>query len=396
MIKNKNKNKITVVGAGYVGMSLSVLLSQSNEVVVLDIDKSRVAKINSKKSTIKDTLIDEYLHNKQLNLRATNDAKEAFEDSNYIIIATPTDYDVSKKYFDTSSVEEVIEQVNKYNSLALIIIKSTIPIGYTKKLCKKYDTDRIVFSPEFLREGSALHDNLYPSRIIIGSKNEKAINFLNILKNESLDNNTQVLAMDSVEAESVKLFANSYLALRVSFFNELDSFALQNNLNPKDIIDGVSLDSRIGNYYNNPSFGYGGYCLPKDTQQLLSNFEGVPQNIIKSIVDSNNTRKNYIYSHVKQFSPSTIGLYRLVMKADSDNFRFSAIQDIAEIFHSEGCNIVVYEPAIESELTEQGYRVINSIEDFKRVSDVVLANRTDAELDDISEKVFSRDLYGIN
>lgn len=390
------KEKITIVGAGYVGMSLAVLLSQHHEVVVLDINKARVASINSKKSTIKDDLIDEYLNNKKLDLYSTDNSKEAFENSKYIVIATPTDYDVEKKYFDTSSIEVVIDQINKYNKLALIVIKSTIPIGYTKKLCEKYNTDRIVFSPEFLREGSALYDNLHPSRIIIGSTKDQAKTFLNILKDASLNKNVQALTMDSVEAESVKLFANSYLALRVAFFNELDSFAFQNNLSSKDIIDGVSLDNRIGDYYNNPSFGYGGYCLPKDTQQLLSNFDGVPQNIIEAIVKSNQTRKDFIYNKIKQSKPNTIGLYRLVMKANSDNFRFSSIQDVAEKLQNEGHTIIVYEPTIQDYKTELGYRLINDLKDFKNTADIILANRVDSSLDDVSEKTFSRDLYGNN
>lgn len=390
------KYKITVVGAGYVGMSLSVLLSRLHHVTLLDIDKSKIDDINKGKSTIKDDLIDHYLKKNNLNLIGTTNNKDAFNDSDFIVIATPTDYDHKTNYFNTTSIENVVEKVHKFNSNALIVIKSTIPVGFTDKLCKKHNTDRIVFSPEFLREGQALYDNLHPSRIIVGSKTKKAITFMNMLKDCSKEENVKLLSMSAFEAESVKLFANSYLAMRVAFFNELDSFAYHNNLYTKNIIDGVSLDKRIGHYYNNPSFGYGGYCLPKDTKQLLSNYKDVPQNIIRAIVDSNDTRKSFLLKEIKAFNPKVIGIYKLAMKSNSDNFRFSAILDIGSKLYEDGYQIIVFEPTVDQKVMDNGFTIVNDISEFKSSSDLILANRIDNLIEDVSDKVFSRDVYGNN
>ena len=341
--------KITVVGAGYVGLSLATLLSRDNEVVLLDIIKEKLEMIDNRISPIKDKEIEDYFQNKELNLKTTLNYKEAFVDSKFIIIATPTDYNTETKVFDTKSIEENIDRIMGVNSEATIIIKSTVPIGYTKKIRKKYNKNNIIFSPEFLREGKALYDNLYPSRIIVGDKSSEAKGFGELLKNSALKKDVIVKYMDSDEAESVKLFSNTYLALRVSYFNELDTFAKKNDLNVKDIIDGVSLDSRIGDFYNNPSFGYGGYCLPKDTKQLLSNYDNIPQNLIESIIKSNATRKLFIASDIISRKPKLVGIYKLSMKEDSDNYRQSAILDIIDILKNNNIDMIIYDETIKSD-----------------------------------------------
>lgn len=389
------KVKITVVGTGYVGMSLSVLMAQNNEVIALDIDSERVEKINKKQSTILDEDIKNFLENKELNLFATLDLNLALSDADFVIVATPTDYDIETNYFDTSSVDKVVEDVLACNQKALIVIKSTIPVGHTELLRKKYKTDRVTFSPEFLREGQALRDNLYPSRIIIGSDCKKSKEFAELLKSSSLKEEVDILFMGSTEAEAVKLFSNTYLALRVAFFNELDSYALVSELDTKKIIDGVALDKRIGEGYNNPSFGYGGYCLPKDTKQLLSNFENVPQTIIKAIVDSNRIRKDFITDEIVKLNPKVVGVFRLSMKDNSDNFRSSAIQGIMKRLKERGIKIVVYEPLLREKVFYDAH-VISSIIDFKEISDIIIANRITDDLKDVECKVFSRDLYGDN
>ena len=368
------KNKIAVVGAGYVGMSMSVLLAQKNSVITLDLDQERVNKINNKKSTIKDVDISAFLNDKDLDLRATLDFNEAIEFADIIVIATPTDYDSEANYFDTRSVDGVINEALKINNNALIVIKSTIPVGHTASLQKKFNNKDIIFSPEFLREGRALKDNLYPSRIIIGSDSKKARGFANLLNESTYKEDCETLHVDSSEAEAIKLFANSYLAMRVSFFNELDSYALKNDLDTLSIIKGVQLDQRIGSGYNNPSFGYGGYCFPKDTKQLLSNFDEVPQNIIRAIVESNETRKKYLSEIILNKNPKNIGIFKLAMKEGSDNFRMSAIQDIALYLKNKGMNILIYEPSIEDDFFED-YEVCNDIKKFKETSDIILTNR---------------------
>ena len=387
--------KITVVGSGYVGMSISVLLAQFNDVTVLDIDKSRVDKINTKISTIEDAYIQEFLSSKNLSINATLDSKKAFKDSEIVIIATPTNYDPDINYFDTSSIDDVIKNIFESENNPLIVIKSTIPVGYTKSLNKKYTSNRIIFSPEFLREGQALYDNLHPSRIIIGSKEEHAKVFANIMLEASYENETETLYMSSSEAEAIKLFANTYLAMRVAFFNELDSYALASNMNAKNIIKGISLDKRIGEGYNNPSFGYGGYCLPKDTKQLLADFEDIPQSLISSIVSSNELRKDFISEKILLNNPKKVGFYRLVMKDGSDNFRDSAIQGVIERINQRGKEIIIYEPYCH-EKKFNGFKIENNIEFFKASSDIIVANRLADELEDVKEKVFSRDLFGIN
>lgn len=389
--------KITVVGSGYVGMSMSILLSRYHEVIALDIDSKKVELINARKSPIKDKEIELYLHKEKLNLKATTEKEFAYKDCDYVLIATPTDYDVERKFFDTSSVESVINDVTKINKSATIIIKSTIPIGFTDKINKIFSTSRIIFSPEFLREGKALKDNLYPSRIIIGSSSKEAMNFANILVESSLKNKNEidVLFTNSAEAEAIKLFSNTYLAMRVSFFNELDTFCEQSNLDAKQIIDGVSLDPRIGNYYNNPSFGYGGYCLPKDTKQLLANYENIPNKIIKAIVDSNVTRKNFIVESILKRNPKTVGVYGLSMKKDSDNFRYSAILDVIDLLHKKGVNIIIHEPLIKKDLYEK-FLIINDLEKFKSESDIIISNRASNDLKDVKSKLYSRDIYGNN
>lgn len=387
------KNKIAVVGAGYVGMSMSVLLAQKNSVITLDLDQERVNKINNKKSTIKDVDISAFLNDKDLDLRATLDFNEAIEFADIIVIATPTDYDSEANYFDTRSVDGVINEALKINNNALIVIKSTIPVGHTASLQKKFSNKDIIFSPEFLREGRALKDNLYPSRIIIGSDSKKARGFANLLNESTYKEGCETLHVDSSEAEAIKLFANSYLAMRVSFFNELDSYALKNDLDTLSIIKGVELDQRIGSGYNNPSFGYGGYCFPKDTKQLLSNFDDVPQNIIRAIVESNETRKKYLSEIILNKNPKNIGIFKLAMKEGSDNFRMSAIQDIALYLKNKGMNILIYEPSIEDDFFED-YEVCNDIKKFKETSDIILTNRKSHKLNDVADKVFSRDVFG--
>jgi len=390
----KNNLKITVVGSGYVGMSMSVLLSQNNQVTVYDIDDNKVKKINNKQSTVQDSLINEYLLNKELHLSATSNQNEAYTKADFVVMALPTDFNEEDKSFDTSILDKEIECVIEKNSNSTVIIKSTIPIGHTNKLRNVFNTNRILYSPEFLREGNALADNLNPSRIIIGDSSIEAKKFGEVLKSVAR-NNSNIIYMNSSEAESVKLFSNSYLAMRVAFFNELDSFALSNNLQTKNIIDGISKDTRIGSDYNNPSFGYGGYCLPKDTKQLLSNFEGIPQSIIKSIVDSNIKRKDFIADHIINGDHKFIGFYRLIMKSGSDNFRSSAIQGIIERIKKSKTKMYIYEPLLDEKEFEN-ITVIKNLEEFKSKSELIIANRISEDLKDVSEKVFSRDIFSNN
>ena len=384
--------KIAIAGTGYVGLSNAILLAQHNEVVALDIIQDKVDMINNKKSPIVDKEIEEFLANKELNLVATTDILKAYKDADFVIISTPTDYDPEKNYFNTRSVESVIENVLSINQNATMIIKSTVPVGYTEKVRKMFNTDNIIFSPEFLREGKALYDNLYPSRIIVGEKSERAIEFAKLLQQGALKENIETKYMNSTEAEAVKLFANTYLALRVAYFNELDTYAEIKGLNSKDIIDGISLDPRIGSHYNNPSFGYGGYCLPKDTKQLLANFDNVPQDLIRAIVHSNNTRKQHIADMVMKKEPKVVGIYRLTMKAESDNFRFSAIQGVIERLKEKNVKIVIYEPTLkDNEFNE--CEVIKEFSEFSNISDLIIANRYEDQLSAVKEKVYTRDLY---
>ncbi|MBQ5998375.1 MAG: nucleotide sugar dehydrogenase [Treponema sp.] len=390
--------KIAVAGTGYVGLSNAILLAQHNEVYAVDIMQNKVDLINSRKSPIVDKEISEYLSTIKLNLTATTDGIKAYKDAEFIIISTPTNYDSEKNYFDTSSVEAVVELVKKSGSKATIIIKSTVPVGYTEKLRKQSGYKNMLFSPEFLREGHALYDNLYPSRIVVSfpkdapELKEKAEQFAALLKEGAIKDDITVLTPNCTEAEAIKLFANTYLALRVAYFNELDTYAETKGLNTKQIIEGIGLDPRIGNYYNNPSFGYGGYCLPKDSKQLLANFDNVPQNLIRAIVDSNRTRKEYIASHILSRNPETVGIYRLTMKANSDNFRQSAIQDIMKSLRGEGVNVIIYEPTLSTDTFEK-FKVVNDLNSFKAESDVILANRLSYELKDCKEKVYTRDLF---
>ncbi|MDA9926916.1 nucleotide sugar dehydrogenase [Amylibacter sp.] len=389
------KTKITVVGSGYVGMSLSVLLAQHNDVTVLDIDATRVAKINNKKSTVADTEIELFLTEKSLSLTATLNKQAAYDGASFIVVATPTNYDSETNCFDTSSVDAVVENALKLNLDALVIIKSTVPVGHTKSLQEKFRSDRIVFSPEFLREGQALEDNLYPSRIIVGSQCKAGVEFAGLLKQGAKKVNIEMLFIRSSEAEAVKLFANTYLAMRVSFFNELDSYALARELDTKSIIDGVCLDKRIGSGYNNPSFGYGGYCLPKDTKQLLANYEQVPQALVEAIVSSNTKRKDFMAVEILKGKPKTIGFHRLVMKEGSDNFRSSAVQGVMKRIKAKGVEVLVYEPALQ-ELEFFGSEVVKDLKQFKLRSEIIVTNRQSAELNDGCYKVFTRDIFGEN
>ena len=384
--------KIAVAGTGYVGLSIACLLAQKNEVIALDVVKEKVEMINAGKSPIRDKEIEDFLANKKLDFKSTLDYEEAFQGAKFIIISTPTNYDDETKHFDTSSVEDIIEKVISMNIDTTMVIKSTIPVGYVESIKEKYGINNIMFSPEFLREGRALYDNLYPSRIIVGEKSERAVEFANLLRDGALKEDIPIKYMNSTEAEAVKLFANTYLALRVSYFNELDTYAETKGLNTKDIIDGICLDPRIGTHYNNPSFGYGGYCLPKDTKQLLANFNNVPQNLIRAIVSSNDTRKEHIAEMIIERKPNVVGIYRLTMKAESDNFRFSAIQGVIQRLKAHNVQIIIYEPTLKDEDFSE-CKVINDFDEFTQEADIIVANRYEEQLFKVKDKVYTRDLY---
>ncbi|MCI9026058.1 MAG: nucleotide sugar dehydrogenase [Dorea sp.] len=384
--------KITVIGLGYVGLANAILLAQHNEVMAVDIVPEKVAMINSRKSPLVDPEIEEYLSEKALNLQATTDYKAALKDASYVVIATPTNYDSEKNFFDTGSVENAIVKVLKYQPHATMVIKSTIPVGYVEHVRKLFGVKNILFSPEFLREGRALYDNLYPSRIIVGERSDRARRFAELLKEGAVKKDMPLLFMNPTEAEAVKLFANTYLALRVAYFNELDSYAEIKGLDTSQIIEGVCLDPRIGTHYNNPSFGYGGYCLPKDTKQLLANYEDVPQNVMRAIVEANHTRKDHVADMILKRRPKVVGIYRLTMKTESDNFRQSAIQGVMRRLRGKGVEVVIYEPAIKEECFD-GFRVIQGLKRFKEIADVIAANRITDELENVREKVYTRDIY---